>query len=125
MNQLITLQQKAGEYLIAAPGALQTLLLIQLNACRLHQSVLTAAETCGCARLGIAPTPPPDDWDTKTPLSSGDDFATLCPACREQIYAQLGALLFYTAALCNALGVPLADICDREIGKLDLLGYFL
>lgn len=125
MNQLTTLQQKASEYLIADPGALQTLLLIQLNACRLHQSVLAAAESCGCARLGLAPTPPPDDWDCQTPLSSGDDMSALCPTCREKIYAQLGALLFYTAALCNALGMPLADVCDREINKLNLLGYFL
>lgn len=107
MNQLITLQQKADEYLIVGPSALQLLLLIQLNACRLHQSVLAAVDTCGC----ISP--------------ANDNTGELCPACRDEICIHLGALLFYAAALSSALNLHLSDICDLEIDKLDLLGYFL
>lgn len=124
MNQLLTLQQKAGEYLIADPGALQILLLIQLNACHLHQCVLNAANGCGCVSLSCAPVTPPADWDCTVKIASGDNLGKLCPNCRAAICDRLGALLFYIAALCSSMNLTLPDICESEIEKLDLLGYF-
>lgn len=127
MNQLNTLQQKASEYLIANPTALQVILLLQLNACRLNQAVLNSANTCGCTALGTAkpPTSDSDAWQALKNQPTGDDFSALCPNCREEIIERLGALLFYAATLADTLGIRLSDICDREIEKLDLLGYFM
>lgn len=127
MNQLDKLQQTAGEYLIANPAALQILLLLQLNACRLHQTVLSAANTCGCITLGtaVAEDCAEDDWQTLKNRPTGDDFSDLCPNCREEIVERLGALLFYCATLADAMGIQLSDICAHEIEKLDLLGYFM
>ena len=38
MNKLLTLQQKADEYLLANPSVLQILLQMQQNALRLNQA---------------------------------------------------------------------------------------
>lgn len=127
MNQLNTLQQKAAEYLIINPASLQIVLLLQLNACRLNQAVLNAADTCGCITLNTAKQPAPDDSDLQALKNrpTGEDFSDLCPTCREEIIERLGALLFYAATLADTMGIQLADICDHEIEKLDLLGYFM
>ena len=127
MNQLLSLQQKAKEYLIINPAALQIMLQMQLNATRLHQSLLKAANTCGCIKLGTskAPVPPDADWPTLKNQPTGDDFTGLCPSCREELTERLGSLLFYTAALANSLNLDLGSVCEHEIDKLDLLGYFM
>lgn len=127
MNRLLDLQQKADAYLIVNPSALQTVLQLQLNGVRLQQSLLRAANTCGCSKLGTEKLPLPEEAglaDLKN-QPTGDDFKALCPACRQELSERLGALLFYAAALANLTGVNLSDICDKEIDKLDLLGYFM
>ena len=107
MNTLLTLQQKADEYLIINPAALQILLQLQANALRLHQSVLRAANCCGCITLGAA----------KLPADEGSTEA--------EISERLGSLLFYAAALANAFDLDLNLLAEAEIDKLDLLGYFM
>ncbi len=127
MNQLTNLQQKAAQYLMIDPAALQIALLLQLNACRLHQSLLSAANTCGCITLGTAKAnlPADADWQTLQTQPTGDNFADICPNCRSLLTEHLGALLFYAAALANALNLDLDTICDHETEKLDMLGYFM
>ncbi len=127
MNRLLDLQQKADAYLIVNPAALQTALQLQLNSVRLQQKLLAAANSCGCIKLGTAKLPLPEDagWAELKSQPTGDDLAGLCPACRQELSERLGALLFYAAALANLLGLDLGEICDKEIDKLDLLGYFM
>ncbi|MBQ2888341.1 MAG: hypothetical protein IJE29_05415 [Firmicutes bacterium] len=127
MNKLLDLQQKADEYLVVNPAALQILLQMQINCLRLQQSLLAAANTCGCAKLGTDKLPLPEnaDWKQLKALPTGDDLTKLCPNCRLELQERLGALLFYAAALANTLNFDLTEICDREIDKLDLLGYFM
>lgn len=127
MNKLLNLQQKADEYLIVNPAALQILLQMQINCLRLQQSLLAAANTCGCVKLGTDKLPLPEDadWQQLKALPTGDDLTALCPNCRLELQERLGALLFYAAALANTLDFDLTEICDREIDKLDLLGYFM
>jgi len=131
MNKLLTLQQKADEYLLANPSALQILLQMQLAALRLHQTALSAANTCGCVRLGTEKLPSAAacdsdlDWQQLKNQPTGDELAGLCPECKREIMDKLGSLLFYTAALSNALHISLEDLVDAEITKLDLLGYFM
>lgn len=129
MNKLLTLQQKADEYLLVNPSALQILLQMQLAALRLHQTMLSAANTCGCVRLGTEKLPPAPgadlDWRQLKNQPTGDELAGLCPECRREIMDKLGSLLFYAAALSNTLNLSLEELVDSEIAKLDLLGYFM
>ena len=130
MNTLLTLQQKADEYLIINPAALQILLQLQANALRLHQSVLRAANCCGCITLGAAKLPA-DEGSTEASLQelklrpTGDELSGLCPSGRAEISERLGSLLFYAAALANAFDLDLNLLAEAEIDKLDLLGYFM
>ena len=48
----------------------------------------------------------------------------LCPDCREIIESELGATLFYLAALCNLLDIDLYDVLIKEHKKLQTLGVF-
>lgn len=130
MNKLLTLQQKADEYLLANPSALQILLQMQQSALRLNKATLRAANTCGCIKLGTQKLPAVGSgadlgWQKLKQQPTGDDLAGLCPECRHEIKDKLGSLLFYAAALANALDISLDDLVEAEITKLDLLGYFM
>lgn len=129
MNKLLTLQQKADEYLLANPSVLQILLQMQLAALRLHQAILKTANTCGCVSLGTEKMPAANeadlDWQQLKSQPTGDDLSGLCPDCRREIMDKFGSLLFYAAALSNALHISLDELVDGEINKLDLLGYFM
>ncbi len=126
MNKLLTLQQKADEYLLVNPSVLQIFLQMQQAALRLNQSVLRAANTCGCIKLGTQKLPSSDfAWQQIKNQPTGDDLAGLCPKCQRELKDRFGALLFYAAALANALHISLDDLVEGEITKLDLLGYFM
>ena len=127
MNKLLTLQQKADEYLLANPSVLQILLQMQQNALRLNQATLRAANTCGCIKLGTDKLPSVGslNWQQLNQQPTGDKLAGLCPECRHEIKDKLGSLLFYAAALANSMDISLDDLVETEITKLDLLGYFM
>ena len=116
--------------MLANPSALQILLQMQQSALRLNKATLRAANTCGCIKLGTQKLPAVGSgadlgWQKLKQQPTGDDLAGLCPECRHEIKDKLGSLLFYAAALANALDISLDDLVEAEITKLDLLGYFM
>ena len=48
----------------------------------------------------------------------------LCPTCKEILEEEIGAHLFYLAALCNSLDINLADALLKEYGNIKALGIF-
>ena len=48
-----------------------------------------------------------------------DDHGLLSIAKRQELYSELGDVLWYLAAICNELGVTLEDIANHNIAKLD------
>ncbi len=127
ISKLRHLQQKADEYLVINPSVLQILLQLEQNALRLNRTALRASNTCGCIRLGSEKLLLPEGatWEEMRQQPTGDVLAGICPECRNDMQDKLGALLFYAAALCNAFDLDLDEITEREIQKLDLLGYFM
>lgn len=125
-SSLSELQKRAEEYLILNPAALQILLQMQKTCLTLHQTVLAAANTCGCITLGTEKLLPPDaGWQQLKDHPTGDSFGSICPTCRARIRDQLGSLLFYAAALANTLELDLDEVTLQEVSRLDLLGYFM
>ena len=48
----------------------------------------------------------------------------LCENCREILEAELGQNIFYLTGICNALGLELEDIIDKEGKRVETLGMF-
>ena len=48
----------------------------------------------------------------------------LCPNCRSVIEKEMGALLYYTAGLCNTLDLSMYDAILNEEKRLTTLGRF-
>ena len=47
-----------------------------------------------------------------------DDHGLLSIAKRQELYSELGDVLWYLAAICNELGVTLEDVAMQNIEKL-------
>ncbi len=48
----------------------------------------------------------------------------LCSSCEEIIQEEIGAYLFYLAALCNALDIDMSQALLREYSNIKALGIF-
>jgi hypothetical protein len=82
--------------------------------------------SCGCLSVHAQKIPIPESAD----LSNLKDYYSkhleghMCPYCLENFEMEMGKVLFYFTALCNALDISLEDILDKEAGKLKMLGKF-
>ncbi len=48
----------------------------------------------------------------------------LCPNCKEIVEEEIGAHLFYLAALCNTLDINLSESLIKEYKNMKALGIF-
>ena len=121
------LQQKADEYLIINPAALQILMQISHSGLQLQQAVIRASNNCGCVKLSTKKTllPKEASWQDLKNQPTGDELQGLCPECRSLIKDKMGSMLFYIAALANAFDIDMDEIIQKEINQLDILGYFM
>ena len=107
-------------------GIFDVLSKIQESSARLNRAVVKAATTCGCVRLH-AEKQELDDSVTLDQLHFLIDECVegeLCENCRSVIEKEMGALLYYTAGLCNTLDLSMYDAILQEEKRLTTLGRF-
>lgn len=116
----VDFQTAVDQSLTRNRNLLDTISKHQVAAARLSRAITKAATQCGCISIagtssaGVQPNGQPDD------RVSG----ALCKSCRAMVEKEMGDLLYYTAALCNALDLSLYDVLLREKKTVDLLGNF-
>lgn len=107
-------------------GVFDVLSKIQESSARLNRAVIKAATTCGCVQLRAQK----QELDESVTLDQlrllMDDCVdgALCDSCRGVIEKEMGALLYYTAGLCNTLDISMYDAILQEEKRLTTLGRF-
>ena len=107
-------------------GVFDVLSKTQEAAARLNRAVIKAATSCGCIRMRAVK----QELDESVTLEQLPDVmdscveGKLCPNCRSVIEKELGALLYYTAGLCNTLDLSMYDAILNEEKRLTTLGRF-
>ena len=93
------------EYVERNKNLLDTMSKYQTASSRLNRAVTKAATQCGCISL----TGRKRSGQAKTGVEG-----KLCKNCREAIEKEMGDVLFYHAAMCNALGLSIYDVMLKE-----------
>jgi hypothetical protein len=122
----IGFQEAVSEYLVRHRSILDIMTKFQEASSRVNRAVAKSATSCGCIEVqGKKQEIPADISYTEikeyvAPQVKGG----LCPHCKEILEHEMGSVLFYLAALCETLGIPLSDAMEKELGKLKTLGIF-
>ena len=103
------------EYVERNKNLLDTMSKYQTASSRLNRAVTKAATQCGCISL----TGRKRSGQVKTGVEG-----KLCKNCREAIEKEMGDVLFYHAAMCNALGLSIYDVMLKEKQTLFALGEY-
>jgi len=120
-------QNVVGDLLIRHRSILDILSKLSESSSRVNRSVTKSVTGCGCLTIQAEKLQIPDNIDTFQDLKNFLDNhvqGQVCPACEEIITAELGKLLFYTAALCNTLNISMYDVFIKEYKKASALGIF-
>ena len=100
-------QLAADSALIRNRGLMDNLSKLTTSSARLSRAITKAHTHCACI-----------DMSQKTLRGE------LCEKCRGVIEQEMGDLLFYTAGLCNTLGLSIYDVLLKEKQALGLLANF-
>lgn len=121
-----TFQEQVDAYLIRHRSILDVLSKLQETTARVNRAVAKAVTDCGCIAVNAEKQRFPADVglaDVKGYLETHLS-GKLCDRCREAVESEIGSELFYTAGLCNLLGLDLEEIQRKEHGRLKTLGIF-
>ncbi len=92
---------------------------------RIHRAVVKSVTNCGCISI-----------DAKKQDFTGESYKDLpdvldshlrgeiCEQCKEVLDLEMGNYLFYITALCDTIGIDLADAINHEFDRNKMLGLF-
>jgi hypothetical protein len=93
---------------------------------RINRAVAKSVSRCGCISISAHKQRIPDD----TTLEEAPDVLSnqiegqLCDSCQEVLKSEIGANLYYLAAICDALDLSLYDIISEQHDKIKTLGKY-
>ncbi len=109
-------QERALKVLSRNRSVLDILTKLQCANARVARSVVKAVTSCGCIEV---------DGRKNSPDASANNVrGCICDDCEISVKTEIGEALFYTAALCNALGIGLEDIFRRDLNRSDMMGRY-
>ncbi|QGU00749.1 hypothetical protein SYNTR_2155 [Candidatus Syntrophocurvum alkaliphilum] len=120
-------QNVVSDLLIRHHSILDVLSKLSEANCRVNRAVTKAVTDCGCISIHAEKLQIPENIGSITELRSCLDNhlrGDLCPNCQDVIYNELGKLVFYSAALCNAIDISLYDVFIKEYKKASALGVY-
>jgi hypothetical protein len=119
-------QGKVSELLVRHRSILDSLTKFQESTGRVNRAIAKTVTNCGCLTVCASKQSCPPEIDLKDCQKYMESHlkGELCEQCREAIEEELGNHLFYLAALCDLLGVELADIFSKEFRRMSTLGFF-
>ncbi|HLR35174.1 MAG TPA: DUF1573 domain-containing protein [Tissierellales bacterium] len=118
-------QKKVSEVLIRHKSILDVITKLEEYNSRINRAIVKSVTSCGC--LSISATK--QSYNKETLEEVRDHMSdhlegNLCEVCEEMIEEEIGAYLFYLAALCNTIDVNLTDVLLREYSNLKTLGIY-
>ncbi len=120
-------QSLVEDSLIRHYSLLDILSKLNSSSCRVSCRITKSVTECGCISIQAKKNGfPPDSQSVQELKTYLDNHirGKLCPDCEELLNDELGQLLFYFSALCNAFDMNMYDIFIREYKKTSTLGIF-
>lgn len=118
-------QHKVSALIIRNRNVMDILTKCQISCGKICRSTVKSATGCGCLKIISEKCLP--TFSENDSFFTGEESGvsgTICPDCKDIIENEIGELLFYTAGLCNALGLNMADIMKKEIKNVEVLGKY-
>ncbi len=119
-------QEAVDEYLVRHRSIMDVESKLQESTARITRAIAKAVTSCGCVKISAEKQRVPEGvslQDLKKYFGTHLQ-GELCEHCKEIMEGEVGATLFYLAALCNTLDLNLYDILLKEHKKLTALGLF-
>lgn len=119
-------EQTVLKYLIRHQSILDLLSKTQETNARINRAITKAVTQCGCIEVTAKKAPISEDTSLANmkSLFSSQLSGELCEHCQDILEQELGKNLFYLTGLCNALGLSLEDVLDKENKKVKTLRMF-
>lgn len=118
-------QEQVDNVLIRHRSILDITTKLDEYTARINRAVVKSATSCGC--IEIHATQQDYSKDSLEEMKNSMEshvFGALCPSCKDILLEEIGAYLFYLAALSNALNVDISEALYKEYNNIKTLGLF-
>lgn len=118
-------QDQVSQVLIRHRSILDIMTKLDEYNARINRAVAKSVTSCGCISVNAGK----QDYSTESfenMLTSVKSHVegSICDGCKEVLNEEIGSYIFYSAALCNSLGLDLDEILRREYDTIKTLGVF-
>lgn len=109
-------QEQTATVIARNKSVLDILTKLQCANARVARSVVKAVTGCGCIEI---------QGRKNAAQNSGNQLSgSLCDDCASTVMGEIGEAMFYTASLCNALGLKMDDVLRRDMSRSDMMGKY-
>lgn len=118
-------QEQVDNVLIRHRSVLDITTKLDEYTARINRAVVKSATSCGC--IEIHATKQDYSKDSLEEMKNSMEshvLGSLCPSCKDILLEEIGAYLFYLAALSNALDVDISEALYKEYNNIKTLGLF-
>jgi hypothetical protein len=119
-------QNSVPQLLIRHKSILDVITKYQESNARVNRAIAKAVTNCGCLQIQAKKQSTPIDTSLKELPELMDTHirGELCESCREVIETELGANMFYIAAVCSLLDMDFYNVMLKEYKKIKTLGIY-
>jgi hypothetical protein len=119
-------QSSVPQLLIRHKSVLDVLTKYQESNARVSRAIVKAVTNCGCIQIEAQKQRTPRNTSLKELSAYMDSHirGELCENCREVIETELGANMFYIAAICDLMDTDFHSVMRKEYKKMKTLGVY-
>ena len=118
-------QNQVDDVLIRHKSILDIITKLEEYTSRINRAVVKSATSCGCIEINATKQDYNKDSLEEIKNSMENHVkGNMCPGCKEILEEEIGAYLFYLAALCNTLDINMSDALLKEYSNMKALGIF-
>ena len=119
-------QNSVPQLLIRHKSILDVMTKYQESNARVNRALAKAVTNCGCLKIDAKKQRTPSDTSLRELPEYKDSHirGVLCESCRDVIETELGANLFYIAAVCSLLDMDMYNVMLKEYKKIKTLGIY-
>lgn len=126
MKDIITsdYQDCVDKMLLRNKSIMDILSKLNITEAKIERCVAKSVTHCGCIEVNAKKQDISDSMEDYENLAESHVLGHICDECRENLEEEMGAHLFYFAALCSTLDMDMYDIILKEKQNMETLGKF-
>lgn len=118
-------QKQVDSVLIRHRSVLDIITKLNEYTSRVNRAVVKSSTSCGCIEIHAKK----QDFNKESLEEMRNSMEShvsgnLCPSCKEILLEEIGAYLFYLAALSNAMDINISEALHKEYSNIKTLGLF-